>query len=225
MPAQPFDTKISLSGVNLATLDGSITGLTVIEADDTGQFTVDTNNIMRTDRDWQITLKWRLFGSLLDMTPPNMGIVTAELHGKFKVMAYFEGIGAAADEKDLEGDKTKLGGIDLMNGKTSVALTGSRTPADSTATPPVPNDPEATEWQYVETFTIRGQTAKADPQYLKPGAYRLSVNLTYEQPDIDPITKLQNTDPVTGNLLFKPGPMAGFMELPDMIQVYDPGTF
>lgn len=219
MPIQPFDTEISLgsfsTAAGIATLNGSITGISVMEDDGTAAFNIDTNNIMRTDRDWKITLNWRLFGTLLDMTPPNMGMVTAELHGKFKVTAYFEGIGQTADEKDLDGDKTKLGGIDLMTGHAAPIAAGSRTPADPAAN--VPADPEATEWQYEETFTIVGQRSKNDPRFLKPGPYRVSVNLTYEQPD---------TWDADGNpLTYKPGPMAGFMEIPSMIQVYDPGTF
>ena len=233
MPIQPFDTEISLGGFStaagVATLNGSITGLVVEEWDgvtpnpgDPKSF-VGTNNIMRTDRDWKITLKWRLFGTLLDMIPPNMGMVTAELHGRFRVMAYFEGIGEKADEKDLEGDKTKpvsqggKAGIDLMTGRTGDPVAkGSRTVANPAAIPPVLDDPEATEWQYEETFTILGQTSKTDPLFLKPGAYRVSVNLTFEQPVYD----------ATGNITgYKSGPMAGFMELPGMIQVYDPGTF
>jgi hypothetical protein len=226
MPAQKFDTKISLGLITSATLDGSITGITVEELNDLGEYET-TNNIMRTDRDWQITLKWRLFGSLLDLTA-SMGPITAELHGNFLVNAYFEGIGQNADEKDLPGDTTKtLGGISLMDGVKKVALTGERTKADPTANPPVEADPEATEWQYEETFTIKGENPNSAPKierFLKPGAYKLSVNLTYQQPKIDPTTGKQATD-VQGNLLFKPGPMAGFMELPDSIQVYDPGTY
>jgi hypothetical protein len=228
MPIQPFDSEINLGGFStvagVATLNGSITGFKVEEYDGTKY--VDTNNIFRTDRDWKMTLNWRLFGTLLDLTPPAVGMVTAELHGKFVVWAYFEGIGSTADEKDLRGDTTQLGGIDLMAGrKGDPVAKGSRSPA----TPTAKADPEETEWQYEETFTILGENPNAKPaaiqRYLKPGAYRVSVNLTFQQPDIDQATGLQKRDSATGELLFRPGPMAGFMELPGMIQVYDPGTY
>ncbi len=61
------------------------------------------------------------------------------------------------------------------------------------------NDPLETEWQYMETFTFA-------PKAVKPGAYRLAVAITYrDENDV-------------------PGPMAGFIEVEDMIQIYDPGT-
>lgn len=58
--------------------------------------------------------------------------------------------------------------------------------------------PPETEWQYTETFTFA-------PNSVKTGAYKLVVAITYEH------------DPG------KPGPMAGFIEFPNMIQIYDPG--
>lgn len=64
----------------------------------------------------------------------------------------------------------------------------------------ITKDPKTlqTEWQYSETFTFA-------PDSVKTGAYKLVVAITYEH------------DPG------KPGPMAGFIEFPSMIQVYDPG--
>lgn len=61
------------------------------------------------------------------------------------------------------------------------------------------DDPKETEWQYVETFTF---AAKA----VKPGTYKLAVTITYRDEN---------------NI---PGPMAGFIEIADMVQIYDPGT-
>jgi hypothetical protein len=57
---------------------------------------------------------------------------------------------------------------------------------------------QQTEWQYSETFTF-------SPNSVKIGAYKLVVSVTYEH------------DPG------QPGPMAGFIEFPKMIQIYDPG--
>lgn len=64
----------------------------------------------------------------------------------------------------------------------------------------VANDPTTlqTEWQYSEKFTFA-------PNSVKTGAYKLVVTITYEH------------DPG------QPGPMAGFIEFPNMIQIYDPG--
>lgn len=58
------------------------------------------------------------------------------------------------------------------------------------------DDPPETEWQYDETITIR---AGDNPD---PGTYKLAVTITYEDE--------------FGN----PGPMAGFIEFGDMIQIY-----
>lgn len=58
--------------------------------------------------------------------------------------------------------------------------------------------PPETEWQYTETFTFA-------PNSVKTGAYKLVVAITYEHDQ------------------GKPGPMAGFIEFPNMIQIYDPG--
>lgn len=58
--------------------------------------------------------------------------------------------------------------------------------------------PPQTAWLYTETFTFK-------PKAIKPGTYKLAVAITFEH------------DPG------KPGPMAGFIEFGDMIQIYDPG--
>jgi len=239
MPTQSFDTEINIGSLKTATLHGKITGLIVQEWD--GTFTdpaqtkknfVNTNNIMRTDRDWQIMLTWKLMGTFLDMTPPATGPVSVELHGNFLINAYLEGLGKNADEIDLAGDT--LGGIPLMSGQKAIVKSMSvpANPGNPTATPPVPPTPAGppeTEWQYNETFTIKAATSTA-PMILKPGAYKLSVNLTYGLPVLDSKGKQETTtDPDKGygptKLLFTPGPMAGFMESADLIQVYDPGTF
>ena len=198
MSVQDFDSQISLGILTTATLQGGITGLTVMEKDETGIF-VPTNNIMRTDRDWQITLNWELVGTLLDIAgPPGSGI-TVNIPGNFVINAYLEGLGKSADGDDLNGDTA--GGIPVMGTVNKVIV-----PAGSIAA----GDPVETEWKYSETVTIKAPTSP-NPPTLKPGAYRLAVNLTYGV-----------KDSATG--VFKPGPMAGFMELPDMIQIYDPGT-
>ena len=61
-----------------------------------------------------------------------------------------------------------------------------------------PNDPPETQWQYAETFTFPAGT-------IKPGTYKLALTVTYV--DDSGI----------------PGPMAGFIEYPDMLQIYHPG--
>lgn len=58
--------------------------------------------------------------------------------------------------------------------------------------------PPQTAWLYTETFTFK-------PKTVKPGTYRLSAAITFEH------------DPG------KPGPMAGFIEFGNMIQIYDAG--
>ncbi len=226
MPTQLFDSEISLGVLTSATLRGKITGLIVREKDENG-ILQDTNNIMRTDRDWQIMLTWKLFGTVLDMmAPPHMGPITAALHGNFLINAYLEGLGSRrnTDEMELPGDT--VGGVPVMGGAKAIVNQGARTKADPTAVHPTQDDPLETEWQYNETITIRAEDPNAKParpRLLKPGPYKLAVTLTYEQPDVDRTTGIQKTDSA-GNPLFKPGPMAGFMELPDLIQIYDPGT-
>jgi hypothetical protein len=60
------------------------------------------------------------------------------------------------------------------------------------------NDPLETEWQYAETFTFPAGS-------IKPGTYRLALTVTY----VDDAGI--------------PGPMAGFIEHADMLQIYNPG--
>jgi len=60
------------------------------------------------------------------------------------------------------------------------------------------NDPLETEWQYVETFTFPAGS-------IKPGTYKLALTVTY----VDDAGV--------------PGPMAGFIEHADMLQIYNPG--
>jgi hypothetical protein len=55
------------------------------------------------------------------------------------------------------------------------------------------------EWHYEEAITIRFNN---NP---RPGPYRLAITITYED--------------AAGN----PGPMAGFLEIGDMVQLYKPG--
>lgn len=61
-----------------------------------------------------------------------------------------------------------------------------------------PGVPLETEWHFQETFTIR---AADNPD---PGLYRLAVAITYRD---------ENDNP---------GPMAGFIEVPEMVQIYEP---
>jgi hypothetical protein len=64
------------------------------------------------------------------------------------------------------------------------------------ANPPAIPEPE---WRYSATFSI----PKANT--LKAGPYRLAVTITYQDEN------------------GKPGPMAGFIEIADMVQIYVPG--
>lgn len=205
MTVQPFESDMSLalfsSTTGTPTLSGKITGLVIKEWDPATTQFVPTNNIIRNDRDWQIMLTWKLLGSLLDVAVVSgPGPITAEIHGNFLVNAYVEGFGRTV-EKRFPGDSKA---IPVMSGVKAIVPHGSRTPANPAAVPPTPEDPLETEWQYNEIITIKSKQ-------LVPGPYKLAVTLTYEKPN------------ATGTG-FVPGPMAGFMEWPDMIQIYDPGT-
>lgn len=199
MSTQVFESDMSLalfsSTTGTPTLEGKITGIVIKEIDEKGN-PQPTNNIVRTDRDWTIMLTWKLMGSLLDVAVVSgPGPITAEIHGNFIVNAYLEGLGKATIEDEFPGDSKA---ISVMNDVKAHVKQGSLT-----ATPTIPVNPPDTEWQYNETITIKSKRLPAGP-------YKLAVTLTYEKPNSDG----------TG---FVPGPMAGFMEYPDLIQIYDPG--
>jgi hypothetical protein len=61
-----------------------------------------------------------------------------------------------------------------------------------------PNDPPETEWRYTETFTFPAGA-------IREGTYKLALTVTY----VDDAGI--------------PGPMAGFIEYRDMLQIYNPG--
>lgn len=154
-----IDLKSLIPADPTKALTGGITSVTVEEADDSGAF--QANTIIRTDRDWQITLKWALQGSLLNSK-------FFEFPGTWVVNAFLEAWGANAKDQDLP----------------EVSMT-------------VDQDPQPSPWEYTATIGVKKGT-------VVPGAYRLAVTLTYKD---------ENGDP---------GPMAGFIEVPGMIQIYKP---
>lgn len=169
-----FESELDLSGLKIGTLSGGITRVTVMEKDAVG--TYQDTHIIRSDRDWQITVKWELRGTMLDSQ-------FFTIPGKWVVKAYLEGWGGGA-EMECKGD---TGAISVVPAPTVVIH-------DSNGV----GNPLETEWRYVETFTfLAGVT--------QPGPYRLAVTITYLDKN--------------GN----PGPMAGFVEIRDMVQVYEPG--
>lgn len=169
-----FEAELDLSGLKIGTLSGGITQVTVMEKDAAGLY--KHNHIIRTDRDWQITVKWELRGTMLDSQ-------FFTIPGKWVVKAYLEGWGGGA-EMECHGDSNEILVVPA--------------PIVATAASEGPETPPETEWRYEETFTFPvGST--------KPGPYRLAVTITY-------IDK-------NGN----PGPMAGFIEIKDMVQIYEPG--
>jgi hypothetical protein len=178
MARTDFETELNLGALATGTLSGGITELTVTERVASGY---QPNQIIRYDHDWQIKVKWELVGSMLDSP-------FFTIPGKWIVKAYLEGWGVDADDKDLNSDSTS--GVTVVPAQTVVPA-GFNNGID---------DPPETEWQYVETFTIR---AADNPD---PGTYKLAVAITYEDED--------------GN----PGPMAGFIEFGDMIQIYEATT-
>lgn len=158
------EQQLELSALQQGTIAGTITQIDVKEWDTVQNDYVPTNNIIRSDCDWVIEVKWRLEGTLLDsdfFTFP----------GHWVAEAYLEGWGKTADELDLTGDAGPI---------------------------PVDLGDKLSPWEYTETFTI---VAAHNP---KPGVYRLTVALKYLDKD--------------GN----PGPMAGFIEYPEMVQVFQP---
>jgi hypothetical protein len=175
--------KLNLGPIGTGTLEGQITGLSVLEDDGSGGFA--ENTVIRTDRKWKIELKWELVGTMLNL--PASGFLT--IPGIWVVKGYLEGWGEDALDKDLQGDKT--GGISVMNDKKV-----ENRPAVP-ATPTIPAQPAATAWLYTETVSIAAGT-------IAEGPYKLAVTVTYENP--------------AGT----PGPMAGFVEFKNMIQIYKP---
>jgi hypothetical protein len=152
-------------------LTGGITQVMIEEKDENG--TYDESSIIRTDRDWKITLDWQLAGTLLESRHFNFT-------GQWHVQAFLEAFGE---------DKPNTGGkqdYDLKEVEIDVRKKDDTTGVDL----PSP-------WDYSVSRSVNaGDVA--------PGLYRLAVALTYKD---------ENGDP---------GPMAGFIEVPGMIQVYKP---
>lgn len=172
MAITDFESELNLGPITTGTLRGGTTGVTVEEDDGTGVFS--PTQVIRTDRDWAITVNWQLVGTMLDSP-------FFTIPGNWVVKAYLEGWGQNAEEKDLDSDNVTVPVV-----------------PPTTRVPGVPgvSDPE---WQYEETFTI----LRANNP--RPGPYRLAITITYED--------------AAGN----PGPMAGFLEVGDMVQLYKPG--
>jgi hypothetical protein len=172
-----MEPKVFEHELNLVALQGSLRGgITDVIVEEL--VTNGTNQIIRFDSDWKVTVKWELVGTLLDST-------FFTFPGKWILNAYLEGWGEDADELDLMGDTAN--GLPVMTSRTVVL-------ANSIA----PGDPPETEWHFQETFTIH---AADNPD---PGLYRLAVAITYRDEKDDP------------------GPMAGFIEIPEMVQIYEP---
>lgn len=114
------------------------------------------------------------------------------IQGNWVVRAYLEGWGENAGDHDLKG-----GTISVMSGKTIAQIDDP----SSTLTPPK----KVTAWQFLDHIVIGPSTLVPKPPLTSiAGPYKLAVTLTYEDSP------------------GKPGPMAGFIELPHMIQIYDP---
>jgi hypothetical protein len=171
-----FEAELNLSGLQIGTLRGGITSVTIQEKDAVG--VLQDTHIIRTDRDWQISLNWELRGTMLDS-------VFFTIPGKWIVKAYLEGWGKGAEELDHAGDT--VDGL-VVDPAQTIVKAGSLGP----------QDPPETAWQYAEKFTFLAGS-------VLPGAYRLAVTINY----IDEFGA--------------PGPMAGFIEIYDMVQIYDPG--
>lgn len=170
-----FETELDLGLLRTGTLAGGITDALIMEKDTSGNF--KESHIIRTDRDWQISINWALRGTMLDSP-------FLDVPGTWVLKAYLEGWGKESEEIDREGDT--VGGIKVEPAQTIV-------PAGAI----LPGDPPETEWQYAETFTFRAGK-------VLPGTYKMALTINY----IDE----------NGN----PGPMAGFIELKDMVQIYKP---
>jgi len=91
------------------TLVGTITDMLIEEKDAQGAFQL-TNNYLRTDRDWKITLKWQLEGPLLAST-------VVQLHGQWLPHAYLEGWGRAAEEEDKDNTPIDVSAAVVVTGK------------------------------------------------------------------------------------------------------------
>lgn len=154
-----IDLKSLIPSDPAKALSGGITSVLVEEADESGKFL--ENSIIRTDREWRITLNWALTGSLLNSS-------FFEFPGTWVVKAFLEAWGENAKDHDIP-EVSQL----------------------------VDRDIDPSPWEYTATMSIAKGT-------IEPGAYRLAVTLTYKD---------ENGDP---------GPMAGFIEVPGMIQIYKP---
>jgi hypothetical protein len=116
------------------------------------------------------------------------------LKGAWVARAYLEGWGKNADEVDLDGD---TGNIKLMDHKPDKDINGNVLPEKSRT------GSDETAWLYKETITIN-PTPVPPKTPLNVGPYKLAITVTYVDDNSDP------------------GPMAGFYELPQMIQIYQP---
>lgn len=153
-------------------LRGGITAVKVEEFDEKGANS-EESSIIRTDRKWQVTLEWKLDGTLLKSKHWNFT-------GTWHVQAFLEAFGE--DKPTTQGEKRDY---DLKEVTTDVRKKDT-SGADA-----------ATPWVYTATSIINAGD-------VNPGLYRLAVALTYTDEEGDP------------------GPMAGFIEVPGMIQVYKP---
>lgn len=153
-------------------LSGGITSVIVEEADENG-INFQESSIIRSDRNWRVTLEWRLDGTLLTSRHFNFT-------GTWHVQAFLEAFGE--DKPNTQGEKRDY---DLKEVTTDVRKKDA-SGADA-----------ATPWDYIESLVVNAGG-------VNPGLYRLAVALTYTD---------ENGDP---------GPMAGFIEVPGMVQVYTP---
>jgi len=123
MALEDFKTAINVGTLATGTINGGITDLLVL--DNNGK----EANVLSTENDWSIKVKWELVGDMLDSPFLN-------IPGEWEVNAFLEGWGKDADEKDLVNN----GGVSVMKGMTIVS--------PGTGTPP------NTEWHYEKEIKI-----------------------------------------------------------------------
>ncbi len=120
-----FETELA---IGIGTLRGGILGINVQENDARGNY--KNSLIIRSDRAWQVNVKWALMGDMLDLH-------WLDIRGKWVLKAYLEGMGVKAQESDHNGDTAA--GIRVEPPPTTGLL----------GTPP------QTAWLYDETFTFK----------------------------------------------------------------------
>jgi len=119
------ETQLDLTAITTGTLIGAVQPLEIEEKDAAGAW-IPTNSIMRTDRDWRVTVKWYLEGSML-------GSMFFTIPGTWEVTGYLEAWGQLNVDQDLPGDS---GAISVVP---PPAISGSGA---------------STRWEYTETITI-----------------------------------------------------------------------